>query len=66
MEAMIRSNIFLSKAQRIALKKIGQRERMSSAAVLRQIIDRALGTAPKPIDLNFPVLDLQRRAGSEK
>ena len=65
--AMIRSNVFLSKAEKLELARIGRQKKISAAEVLRQILDHALGTAPKQPEINLSVLDLTgRKAASQK
>jgi hypothetical protein len=42
MKTFIRTNIYLSSPQRVALKKISRRRKVSAATVLRELIDKAL------------------------
>jgi hypothetical protein len=57
---MIRTNIFLSRIEKAELARIGRQKKISAAEVLRQIIDHALGTEAKPLELDLPVLNLKK------
>ena len=46
MEQFVRSNVFLSIAERAALNKIARNRKVSASSVLRQLIDKALNLAP--------------------
>jgi hypothetical protein len=43
MESLIRSNFFLSKAEREGLHKLAHKQRISSAELLRRVLDSFLG-----------------------
>ena len=49
--SLVRTNMFLSKEERTGLARIGRREKVSAAEVLRRIIDQALGIEPKSVNL---------------
>lgn len=49
MESLVRTNLYLSRQERVALKRLGKKHGVSAAFVTRAIIDRALGIGdPKP------------------
>jgi hypothetical protein len=45
MKNFIRTNIYLSAAQKVALKKISRRRKVSAALALRELLDAALNLA---------------------
>ncbi len=47
MEALIRTNIFLSREEKVALAKIAKRQGISAALLTRRILDAFLGI-PQP------------------
>jgi hypothetical protein len=42
----IRSNVFLSAAEKVALNKIARKRKVSASSVLREVLDKALGLTP--------------------
>jgi Ribbon-helix-helix protein, copG family len=50
MESLIRTNFFLSKAERERLQKLAHKQRISSAELLRRVLDAYLGISPKPVE----------------
>jgi hypothetical protein len=50
MEPLIRSNFFLSKAEREGLQKLAHKQRISSAELLRRVLDAYLGISPDPAE----------------
>ena len=50
MEALVKTNFFLSKAERIGLQKLARKQGISSAELLRRVIDAFLGISPEPIE----------------
>jgi hypothetical protein len=42
MKTFIRSNVFLTAAEKAALKKIARRRRVSTAMVIREFLDKGL------------------------
>jgi hypothetical protein len=45
MKNFIRTNIYLSAAQKAAMRKISRRRKVSAAEVLRELLDAALNVA---------------------
>ena len=55
MEALIRTNFFISRIEREALQKVARQRGISSAALLRKILDAFLGIPAAPADpIQFP------------
>jgi hypothetical protein len=50
MEPLVRSNFFLSKAEREGLQKQASKQGISSAELLRRILDSFLGIQPTPVE----------------
>ena len=59
--SLIRTNVFLSKQEKLALKKLGQQLNISASELLRRIVDKALGIEIAPVKINLPVLDLKKQ-----
>lgn len=47
MERLVRTTIFLSRAERAALKKIAAKQNVSAANLTRRVLDAFLGIEPK-------------------
>jgi hypothetical protein len=50
MESLIRSNFFLSRTEREGLQKRASKQGISSAELLRRILDSFLGIQPIPVE----------------
>jgi hypothetical protein len=50
MEHFIRSNVFLSAAEKAALNKIARKRKVSASSVLREVLDKGLNLAPSTTD----------------
>ena len=50
MEALIRSNFFISKTEREALQKVARQRCISSAELLRRVLDAFLGIEAAPVE----------------
>ena len=50
MEPLIRTNFFLSKAERSGLQKLARKQCISSAELLRRVLDAFLGIKAAPIE----------------
>ncbi len=50
MESLIRSNFFISRVERETLQKVARQRGISSAALLRQVLDSFLGIEPSPVE----------------
>jgi hypothetical protein len=50
MEPLVRSNFFLSKAEREGLQKLAHKQRISTAELIRRVIDAFLGIEPASIE----------------
>jgi hypothetical protein len=59
--SLIRTNVFLSKQEKLALKKLGQQSNISASELLRRIVDKALGIEIAPVEINLPVLELKKQ-----
>jgi hypothetical protein len=59
--SLIRTNVFLSKQEKLALKKLGQQLNISASELLRRIVDKAFGIEIAPVKINLPVLDLKKQ-----
>ena len=55
MKNLIRTNVFLSGAQRTALAKIARRRKVSSATVLRELVDAAFHLTGGATPFSHPV-----------
>ena len=49
MEALVKTNFFVSRAERDGLQKLARKRGVSAAALLRQILDSFLGLHPEPV-----------------
>jgi hypothetical protein len=49
MEALVKTNFFISRAERDGLQKLARKQGVSAAALLRRILDSFLGIQPEPI-----------------
>jgi hypothetical protein len=50
MESLIRSNFFISRAERGELQKAARKQGISSAALLRRVLDAYLGIPEAPVE----------------
>jgi hypothetical protein len=50
MESLIRSNFFISRAEREALQKVARQRGISAAELLRQVLDAFLGIEAAPAE----------------
>jgi hypothetical protein len=50
MEPLVRSNFFLSKAEREGLQKLAHKQRISTAELIRRVIDAFLGIEAAPVE----------------
>jgi hypothetical protein len=48
-EPLIRTNFFISKAERQGLTRAAHRQGLSAAGLLRRILDAYLGIKPEPV-----------------
>lgn len=56
----LRTDVYFTDEQRKKLSKVAKTQGVGVATVLRWLVDRALGTEGKPVEINLPVLDLTR------
>jgi len=59
---MLRTDVYLTKAERDGLAQVARKKRVGVAAIIRDIVDKALGIEIAPAEINLPVLDLKRHA----
>jgi hypothetical protein len=50
MESLIRSNFFISRAEKKGLEKRASKQCISSADLLRRVLDAYLGISPEPVE----------------
>jgi hypothetical protein len=50
MEALVKTNFFISRAERDGLQKLARKRGVSAAALLRQILDSFLGIQAAPVE----------------
>jgi len=50
MEALVRTNFFLSRAERDGLQKVARKKGISAAALLRRVLDAFLGIPEVPAE----------------
>jgi hypothetical protein len=53
MDAMIRTNYFMSPVERQGLKRAARKQGISEAALLRRVVDAYLGIAAQPEPIVF-------------
>ncbi len=63
MEALIRSNFFISRVERETLQKVARQRGISAAELLRRVLDAFLGIEAAPIE---PIKFSHEVSGSKK
>lgn len=63
MEALIRSNFFISRVERETLQKVARQRGISSAELLRRVLDSFLGIQAAPV---APIKFAREVSGSKK
>jgi len=47
---LVRTNVFLSAAERNGFKRLARRQNISAAALIRRVLDAFLGIQPEPVE----------------
>ena len=62
MARMLRTDVYLTKTERDGLAQVARKKKVGVAAIIRDIVDKALGIKIAPLEIELPVLDLTRAA----
>jgi len=63
---MLRTDVYLTKAERDGLAQVARKKKIGVAAIIRDIVDKALGIEIAPVEIRLPVLDLKRELRREE